>query len=93
MAEFLVGIWAWLTRKEKSSVAIDGFDRLSSRQEKFNQQILDELVTQSKRLDDCDKDRDDLRKKVGVLDQKVEDCDEDRTDLRKRVETLEKHSQ
>lgn len=91
--ELWQAIKAFLFRKDKASDAIDGFDRLSDRQEKFNQQILDELGKQNIRLNDCDEDRTELRSEITLLKDRVEVCEEDRQDLRERVTTLEeKHA-
>jgi len=93
MGEVARAIWAWLTRKEKASVALEGFNLLSGSQRDFNEQILHQLNTQNERLDECDQDRADLRTEVNALNTKVAECDEDRKELRDRIETLEQQSQ
>ncbi len=88
MVELVLSIWRWLTRKEKSSVAIEGFDLLASSQREFNAQIIERLDTQSTRLDECDQDRSELRTAIGGLTIKVAECETDRTELRDSVEQL-----
>ncbi len=92
MGELFVSIWHWITRKEKSSLAIDGFIGLTASQRDFNEQVIDQLNLQARRLDECEEDRDELRNKIVHLEQKVYECDEDRKDLRERIETLESNT-
>ncbi len=89
MAELVASIWNWLWRKEKSSAAFEGFNLLTGDQRKFNQQVLEELEKQRKRLDECDNDRAELRNDVSELNGRVQSCEDDREDLRQQ---LNRHS-
>ncbi len=83
MAELFASIWNWLWRKEKSSIAIEGFDRLSARFE-------NRLTVTEDRLDECDRDRAELRSEVTDLKVKSVECDTDRAELRSEVHELGK---
>ncbi len=93
MVELFCSIWKWITRKEKSSAAIEGFDLLSISQREFNTQILRQLNAQNRRLNECEDDRNELHAKVGGLEIKVDECEQDRQELRERMEAVENKTQ
>jgi predicted nuclease with TOPRIM domain len=83
--ELLQTVWRALFKKEKASIAIEGFDRFSARMEH-------RLNRTEERLDECDRDRAELREQaeeqrseIACLRMKVVECDEDRAELREKI--------
>lgn len=86
MWNWITSVLTWLFKKEGAAIAIEGYDRLYNRQN-------DWIERTEKRLDDCERDRDELHKKMGCLEIKVDECESDRRELRERIEVLETNSQ
>lgn len=57
--------------------------------DKFSDAIETRLTSTEKRLDDCESDRDEMRRQIHTLRNKVEDCDDDRRELRAMITALD----
>lgn len=66
--------------------AIEGYDRLSRRQER-------RLDAVEKRLDECDEDRRELRNKIDECDEHRSRLQDEVTELKTKVSTLEQKTQ